>query len=137
MFYSASLNQFYTRPEDYPTESGPFAFPADAVEITDELYNEVMLERPPEKIIVPGPDGLPMVSDPAPPSREAIEALRLQAYANPITGSDHYFAEAVRLTAQGDAKGAASVTAAGQVRYEEIRAELPWPADPVAKKAKK
>lgn len=61
----------------------------------------------------------------APPTREQVEALRLAAYADPVTGSDRYFAEAARMNAMGEA-GADAVIAAGVARYEEIQAEYPW-----------
>lgn len=61
-----------------------------------------------------------------PPTREQVEALRLAAYADPVTGSDRYFAEAARMNAMGEA-GADAVIAAGVARYAEIQAEYPWP----------
>jgi hypothetical protein len=138
MQYAASTNGFYDDPSNYPAE-GPGAIPADAVEITDELYLEVVIHQPPDKIIAPGPDGLPMLVDPPPPeplTTEQTEAARLQAYADPLTGSDRHFAEAARCNTSGDTAGAEAATTAGQARYEEIRAEYPWPVDPAATKSK-
>jgi len=132
MFYAASTGGFYDAPENYPD------FPADALEITDELYAEVFAGQAIGMLIVPDADGLPTAVDPPPPpppTRAQIDALRLQAYANPLTGSDHFFAESVRLKAQGDPQGAAAAIAAGQARYDAIRAEYPWPTT-TAKKAK-
>lgn len=60
------------------------------------------------------------------PTREQVEALRLSDYADPVTGSDRYFAEAARMNAMGEA-GADAVIAAGVARYEEIQLEYPWP----------
>ena len=69
------------------------------------------------------------VNPPLPPiTREQVEALRLTAYANPVTGSDRYFAEAARMSAMGEA-GADAVTTAGAARYQQIQAEYPWPAE--------
>lgn len=62
----------------------------------------------------------------APPTREQVKALRLAAYADPVTGSDRYFAEAARMKAMGEA-GADAVIAAGVARHEEIKAAYPWP----------
>ena len=67
-------------------------------------------------------------SSPA-PTREQIEARRLHAYADPLTGSDRYFAEAVRLQAMGaDQAEIDAVNAAGAARYAEIQGTYPWPA---------
>lgn len=69
---------------------------------------------------------MPAEDTPSELTREQVEALRLAAYADPVTGSDRYFAEAARMTAMGEA-GADAVIAAGVARYEEIQAEYPWP----------
>ncbi|VVP57052.1 hypothetical protein [Pseudomonas fluorescens] len=130
MFYSASTGGFYDNPANYPN------FPIDAVEITDELYAEVVSNKPIDKTIIPGADGLPELADPPPATTEQVEAARLQAYANPLTGSDRHFAEAARCNTAGDTAGAEAATAAGQVRYEEIRAELPWPEEAPTRKSK-
>ena len=60
---------------------------------------------------------------------QAVETQRLAAYANPQTGSDRHFAEAVRLDAIGDTDGAAAARTAGLARYDEIRTIYPWPED--------
>lgn len=60
-------------------------------------------------------------------TREQVEHARLQAYANPLTGSDRYFAEALRRDAIGDTAGAASARLAGVKRYEQIKAQYAWP----------
>lgn len=62
-------------------------------------------------------------------TREQIEALRLRAYADPLTGSDRYFVEASRLQAVGAAQEEIdAANAAGAKRYAEIQGEYPWPA---------
>ena len=62
-------------------------------------------------------------------TREQIEAQRLRAYADPLTGSDRYFAEASRLQAMGAAQEEIdAANAAGANRYAEIQGEYPWPA---------
>ena len=70
------------------------------------------------------------LNPPAKPlTREQIEVLRLQAYADKITGSDRYFAEAARLQAMGAAQEEIdAANAAGAKRYAEIQGEYPWPA---------
>lgn len=62
-----------------------------------------------------------------PITREQIEHTRLAAYAHPLTGSDRYFAEALRREYAGDLEGAAAAREAGQQRYEQIKLENPWP----------
>lgn len=61
-----------------------------------------------------------------PPSRQQIEAARLRAYAEPLTGSDRYFAEAQRMQVMNE-PGWESVRAAGVARFEEIQVQFPWP----------
>lgn len=58
-------------------------------------------------------------------THEQVEVLRLRAYADPLTGSDRYFAEASRMEAMGE-EGWESVRNRGVVRYQEIQAEYPW-----------
>ena len=60
---------------------------------------------------------------------QAVETQRLAAYANPQTGSDRHFAEAVRLDAMGDTAGAEAARTAGLARYDEIRSQYLWPDD--------
>ena len=64
-----------------------------------------------------------------PPSREQIEAARLRAYADPLTGSDRYFAEAQRESLTGNAEASEAAKALGMARFAEIQAENPWPAE--------
>lgn len=66
---------------------------------------------------------------PLAPTREQIEAQRLRAYADQLTGSDRYFAEAARLQAMGAAQEEIdAANAAGANRYAEIQNAYPWPA---------
>lgn len=71
---------------------------------------------------------LPELVTPA-PSRDEIEAARLRAYADPLTGSDRYFAEAQRESLLGNALAAEAAKALGMARFAEIQAEYPWPAE--------
>ena len=71
MYYSKSTGAFLDSPENYQN------FPEDAVEISDELYAEVMLNKPPGKIVVSDPDGLPMLADPPPPTSEQLSSAAL------------------------------------------------------------
>lgn len=63
-------------------------------------------------------------------SRADIEALRLKAYADPLTGSDRYFAEAQRESLLGHADTAEAAKAKGLARFAEIQHEYPWPEEP-------
>ncbi len=71
----------------------------------------------------------PMEMPPPQASREEIEALRLRAYADPITGSDRYFAEAQRESLMGNAEASAAAKVLGIKRFSEIQAEHRWPAN--------
>lgn len=62
-----------------------------------------------------------------PPSRERIEAIRLRAYANPLTGSDRLFSESMRMQIMGE-EGHEDVRARAIARFEEIQAQYPWEA---------
>lgn len=74
------------------------------------------------------PDATPVAIELAPLTRNEIEALRLLAYADPITGSDRYFAEAARVQATGETEEEVDVArCAGAARSAEIQARYPWP----------
>jgi len=64
-----------------------------------------------------------------PLSRDEIEAARLRAYADTLTGSDRYFAEAQRESLMGNEEAAEAAKALGLARFAEIQAENPWPAE--------
>lgn len=61
------------------------------------------------------------------PSRERIEAIRLRAYADPLTGSDRLFAQSTRMEVMGE-PGHGDVRAQAIARFTEIQAQHPWPA---------
>lgn len=69
---------------------------------------------------------------PRPRTRDEVEALRLRAYADPITGSDRYFSEAGREGLLGNPGIAEEVKRLGLERFAEIQAQYPWPADSAA-----
>ncbi|EOU2726208.1 MULTISPECIES: tail fiber assembly protein [Enterobacteriaceae] len=80
-FYPLSLKEVYEQAGSWPD---------DGIEISDDVY-ETFLQSPPDKIRIAGEDGLPVWSDPTPPTHEeliaAAEARRaeLLAYADSIT----------------------------------------------------
>lgn len=103
--------------------------PADVVEITAERHAELLVGQSAGKEIQWGDDGFPLLQDPPPPAPltyEQVETLRLRAYADPLSGSDRYFAEAARMQAVGE-DGWEAVRVQGATRYAEIQAEYPWP----------
>ncbi|HHK4358933.1 TPA: phage tail protein [Pseudomonas aeruginosa] len=124
-FYSQSTGSTYL-------EGLHKSIPADAVEISEERYKSVIANPEAGKVRSHDAEGLPILVDPPPPApltREQIEALRLRAYAEPLTGSDRYFAEAQRETLLGNAGAADAAKALGMARFAEIQAEFPWPAE--------
>ncbi|MDZ7890098.1 MAG: hypothetical protein U5M72_12945 [Pseudomonas sp.] len=105
--------------------------PLDAVEITAEEHAALLAGQSAGKMIVTGEDGYPFLADPPPPAPltvEQIDALRLTAYADPVTGSDRYFSEVARLQVMGGSAADIEATrTAGTERYEAIKAQYPWP----------
>lgn len=102
------------------------------VEITPEEIAELRAGEDQGKAIDWGDDGCPFLCDPPPPpppTREQVEASRLRAYADPLTGSDRYFAEAQRESLLGNAEAAEAAKALGLARFAEIQAGNPWPAE--------
>ena len=109
---------------------GVHAIPEDAVKLSDAVANDILQ----------GPDLIWSIDlkgivsgrkpEPLPVTREEVEALRLRAYADPLTGSDRYFAEAQRMQVMSE-DGWEVVRAAGVARFEAIQSLYPWaPPDP-------
>lgn len=109
---------------------GVHPIPSSAIAIDDELWLRLTQEtdciwrRDDKGNIISGP----MPAPPA-PTVEENEWLRLSAYANPLTGSDRYFSEALRMQAMQE-DGWEEVRAAGVARYKEIQALYPWTPPP-------
>lgn len=59
-------------------------------------------------------------------ARETIENRRALAYADPETGSDRYFLEAMRMQQMG-LPGWEEIKDLGIARYLEIQSENPYP----------
>lgn len=90
MFYSKTTGGFYDDPAPYEAAG---TWPVDAVEITDELYNQVARNRPPGKIVVADANGLPMLADPPAPTAEQIIAgftIAIQARLDTFAQSRNY-----------------------------------------------
>lgn len=71
----------------------------------------------------------PITIVPLPATRAEVEAVRLRAYSDPITGSDRYFSEAQRESLLGNAQAAEAAKALGLARFAQIQADNPWPAE--------
>lgn len=104
----------------FKSESGEvFAYDDDQIEIGLADDKTAMTPEEVEGHLNPAP---------APLAVEQVEHARLQAYADPLTGSDRYFSEALRRDAIGDAAGAELARLAGVKRYDQIKAQYAWPA---------
>jgi len=124
MLYSANTNRFYDDPSRYADA------PDDLKEISDELHQWLLAGNAEGKNIVPGKDGLPTLAAlelSVDEKNKFTELKRLNAYANPITGSDRFFAEASSLSATGATQEEIDkVVSQGKARYEEIKSQYPW-----------
>lgn len=59
---------------------------------------------------------------------DEVVNLRRMAYADPLVGSDRWFAEATRLTImEAPANEVEAAKSNGVARYAEIQLEYPWP----------
>lgn len=78
-----------------------------------------------EVITAPPPaiEGLP------PEQQKDPKILRAAAYADPFTGSDRFFLEAMRKRAAGDEQGALEAEKAGLTRVAEIQSTYPIEID--------
>lgn len=124
-FYSSSTGTTYLK--------GIHAvIPADAVPISEARYQEVIANPASGKVRSHDANGLPILVDATPEivvvTNAEVEAARLKAYADPLTGSDRFFSEALRESALGNAEAAQAAREAGLARYAAIQAELPWPS---------
>jgi predicted DNA-binding protein (UPF0251 family) len=108
--------------------------PKGAIPVDEPLWQRLLNESDGIWRLVDGKivkEPLPVVELP-PPTREEVEALRLRAYADPLTGSDRYFAEAQRMQVMNES-GWEAIRAAGVKRFEDIQQEFPWSeSEPVA-----
>lgn len=122
-FFSPSTGLFYN-------DALHAGFPPDAVSVSDADYSDLVAGTTAGRVVA-GPGGYPLlqVQPPALPAREDVEVQRLRAYADPLTGSDRYFAEAQRESLLGNAEAAEAAKALGMARFAEIQAEFPWPAE--------
>lgn len=122
MFYSKSTRGFYS------TELHASSIPADAVEISQTLYDTLLSGQSSGMIITSDRDGHPSLSHPTPLelTKEDVDLLRLHAYAHPVTGSDRFFAESLRMSIMGE-DGWETIRTLGVSRFQEIKGQYPWP----------
>lgn len=72
-FYSAKNNAFYPAIlRDEYEQAG--SWPDDLMEISDEAYNALFAGQSAGKVITPGGDGHPVLTDPPPPTDEQLIA---------------------------------------------------------------
>lgn len=113
---------------------GLYEIPEDAIPVDEALWQRLLNESDCIWRLVAGKivkEPLPVV-EPPPLTRAEIEALRLRAYADPLIGSDRYFAEAQRMQVMNE-PGWEAIRAAGVTRFEDIQKQFPWSEhEPVA-----
>ncbi len=98
--------------------------PDFSIRTQEEMYDIGAWERPADT----------SESDPEPETKvltfdelvAEVDRARRVAYADPISGSDPLFAQYQRMIAM-DEQDAADIKTQAIARYEEIRAEHPWP----------
>lgn len=123
MYFSSSKMGFYS------VAIHGRSMPDDVVEISDQEHQAILVGVSEGKRLVADSRGRPVLSDPLPPTRKQIEAARLRLYADPLAGSDRYFAEAQRESLLGNTEAADAAKSLGMGRFAEIQAEYPWPTE--------
>lgn len=126
MKYSFETQQFYSE-----ALFDPKNIPSDAVDLSKSEYLS-LLDGLSKNMEIANQAGRPVCVErkPVPLTREQVEANRLLAYSDPVTGSDRFFAEASRLQAMGATQEEIDAAkAAGAQRYQEIQSEHPWPVE--------
>lgn len=71
MFYSPSLNAWFD-PQYRADYEKAGTWPSDAVEYPREVFDDVVSNRPPNKVMLPDADGRPTLQDPPPLTAAAI-----------------------------------------------------------------
>lgn len=118
-------------PEQWKTD-GTYpagSWPSDALMVSKDVADKFWKQQAPEGMHLGSDGGKPVwVKSASKPSTTAeIEAKRLRAYAEPTTGSDRIFAEAMRMQIMGE-PDYEEVRARAIARFEEIQAQYPRPA---------
>lgn len=109
----------------YPAEIYE-VIPEGAVEITEKLHLELRDGESAGRIIA-WVNGLPVLSDAPPASREVIDAQRARAYSDPAYGSDRFLTEAASERLRGNEDNAVAAEQRHLARRAEIAEQFPWP----------
>ena len=104
---------------------GTHVIPEEAVEVDASLWPRLVSETDGVWVLDPKGTIFKQPSSPAVRTREIVEHLRLSAYADPVLGSDRYFAEASRMQMMGE-PGWEVLKERGIARFNEIQALYPW-----------
>lgn len=124
-YYCNSSKSFYT-----PSVHGN-SIPQGAIEITEEKHSELIAGLS-NGYSISIYDNSPVLVEPPAKSLEQkveeIKKIRKGLYADPQTGSDVLFAEAQRMQMMGET-GWEAVRDLGITRYNEIKAQYPWPKE--------
>lgn len=102
------------------------SLPSDLIEMTAE-DEKLMCEQPAGAKLSATADGRPVWIEADPLTKEQVEVIRRQKYADPVTGSDVLFAEYNRELAMGNQEAAEAAKEKAISRYQEIQAENPYP----------
>lgn len=131
--FSPSTLGFYPAPATGEGESNPQqdyldvgSLPDDLIEMID-ADERLMREQPAGAKLSATADGRPVWVEADPLTKEQVEAIRRQKYADPVTGSDVLFAEYNREMVMGNLEAAEAVKEKAIARYTEIQAENPYP----------
>lgn len=128
-YFSPSLLNFFPSHWKDDGTYAPEQWPADAILLDEETAETFWRQAPPVGKQLGAVGGLPAWVDIPPPpplTRDEVEANRLRAYSNPLTGSDRLFAEASRMQLMGE-DDFEDVRATAIARHVEIQAAHPWP----------
>lgn len=119
------MSEYFYSPNGGFLVSGIHEIPAGAIALTDDEYADLRNKQAAGHTITASEDGKPTaILDEV--TKEVVERRRAVAYADPVTGSDRLYSEALRLQLSGDESYQAAITAA-KARYDEIREANPWP----------
>lgn len=99
------------------------------VKISDTFWRELMDAQRKGKVIGKDDTGFPVITEPAiiPKTNQDISHKRASLYADPVTGSDKFFMEALRLKLSGEKEEAINaLVEQGNKRIAEIQKDNPW-----------
>lgn len=74
-YYSASNKGFYALSLKPAYEASQSGWPADAIEVSDEIYSALLVGQATGKVITTDSKGKPILADPPPLTTEELQAL--------------------------------------------------------------